>query len=182
VSLQNAAIKGDPRAKVAIIEYSDFQCPYCGRFARDTLPELEARYLRTGRALLAFRHLPIEQKHPHALNAGVSVECAGRRGKFWEMHDRLFQNQALLDPPNLRAHAQAIGLDASEFDKCLETELVDKVRLDGKAAQALSITGTPTFLIGPVEPDGRVKVLHRLSGTRPIAEFAAVLDGLLKIR
>ena len=119
VSLEGAAVKGRREARVAIIEYSDFQCPFCARFAIDTLPQIDKTYIATGKVLMAFRHLPLEAIHPFAVDAGASVECAGRQDRFWDMHDRLFQNPKQLDPNTLRGHAQALSLDIAAYDACL---------------------------------------------------------------
>ncbi|MGH7634592.1 MAG: DsbA family protein, partial [Gemmatimonadaceae bacterium] len=82
-SLDGAPILGDPAAKVVIIEYSDFQCPFCGKFARETLPGFEKKYVSTGKAKIVFRHVPLEQAHPFALGAAVAAECAEQQGRFW---------------------------------------------------------------------------------------------------
>jgi len=177
VSLEGAAIRGSRAAKVAIIEHSDFQCPYCGRFAREILPELEKGYVATGKVLLAFREFPLTI-HPFAEKAAEAAECAGRQGKFWEMHDRLFVKQQL-DPPSLEAHAKALHLSPGVFDTCLAGEAADKVRQDTEAGKALLVTGTPTFFVGTIQPDGRVKVLQRVSGALPLAQFGAALDRII---
>lgn len=179
VSLEGAAVKGSRDAQVAIIEYSDFQCPFCARFAVDTLPEIDKTYIATGKVLMAFRHLPLERIHPHAVDAGASAECAGRQNRFWEMHDRLFLNPARLDPATLRGHATALQLDVAAYDACLADGAADKVRADGAGAAAVGVSGTPGFLLGRVEPDGRVKVTQRMSGASPFAAFQAALDALL---
>jgi protein-disulfide isomerase len=179
--LTGVAIKGSPKAKVAIIEFSDFECSYCGRFARETLPEIDRRYISTGQVLLAFKHLPIERIHRNAVNAAVSAECAGLDGKFWEMHDRLFQHQSLLDPKSLYVHAQAIGLDAARFARCLDTDFAPKIRSEGSQARELKVSATPTFLIGVVENAG-VRVRHRLTGALPLQDFVEVLENLLRSR
>jgi protein-disulfide isomerase len=89
VSLDGAALKGSSSANIAIIEYSDFQCPYCAKFVRDTFPLLNRRYIETGKVLFAFRHLPLDNIHSLAHRAAENAECARQQGKFWEMHDAL---------------------------------------------------------------------------------------------
>jgi protein-disulfide isomerase len=127
---------------------------------------------------MAFRHLPLEQIHPFALGAAVSAECAGRQDRFWAMHDLLFAKQEI-DPAHLRAHATTAGLDLKAFDGCLGGQAADRVRQDIAGAQTLGITGTPTFLFGIVQADGRIKVTVRLSGALPADRFRATLDELL---
>jgi protein-disulfide isomerase len=177
-SIDGAAVRGSRAARVAVIEYSDFQCPYCRTFARNTLPELERKYVETGRVLLAFKHLPLGI-HPFAQKAAESAECAARQGKFWEMHDRLFEEQQL-DNLALLRHANAIGLDAAGFADCLNGEAKSKVQADGAAAAAANLSGTPAFLIGTVTPEGSVKVRRVLSGAQPIEEFSRTLDQVLR--
>lgn len=179
VSLDGAILRGDPKAKVAVIEYSEFQCPYCGKFAQETMPALAARYVDSGKVLWAFRHFPLEQIHPNALRAGMAGECAARQGKFWQIHDVLFRNQAKLDEANLDGYVKALGLKTEDFEACMKGPAESEVRADMRAAQALGVTGTPTFLLGRVELDGRVKVLNRFSGALPLERFAQALDPLL---
>ena len=179
VSLEGAAVKGRREARIALIEYSDFQCPFCARFAVDTLPEIDKTYIATGKVLMAFRHLPLEAIHPFAVGAGASAECAGQQGRFWDMHDRLFQNPRQLDPNTLRGHAQALSLNLGAYDACLAGGAAEKVRADGAGAAAVGVSGTPGFLLGTVESDGRVKVERRMSGASPFAVFQAAIDGLL---
>jgi hypothetical protein len=96
-SLEGAALKGDPKAPVVIIEYSDYQCPFCAKSERETLPELDQKYIGTGQVQLAFRHHPLSRLHPFATQAAEAAVCAGRLGKFWEMHAALFADPKQLD-------------------------------------------------------------------------------------
>jgi protein-disulfide isomerase len=178
ISLDGVTVKGDRRAKVAVIEYSDFQCPYCGKFATEVLPTLEEKYVRPGKLLVAFRHLPLPI-HAMAQKAAEAAECAGRQGRFWDMHDLLFQDPRQLAELNLRDRAATLGLNAEQFDTCLKGEASGKVRADAESGRRLAIGGTPAFLIGTVRPDGRVKVTERFSGARPVATFEAVIDNAL---
>jgi protein-disulfide isomerase len=181
VSLDGAWTAGSKSAKVVIIEYSDFQCPYCVKVARDGLPEIRKRYVDSGKVLLAFRHLPLEQMHPFALKAAETAECAGEEGKFWEMHDKLFAfaNPAQLNDASLRQASSELALGGQRFDSCLAGTKTKKVRDEAKAANSLAVLGTPTFFFGLMLPDGRVSVTQRLSGALPVAQFEQVLDGLL---
>src|SRR5215510_15815847 len=92
ISLNGATLQGDPKAKVALIVYSDFQCPFCARFGKDSLPGIQARYVKTGRVLVAFRQFPLNI-HAFARKAAEASLCAGKQGRFWEMHDQLFLHQ-----------------------------------------------------------------------------------------
>jgi protein-disulfide isomerase len=178
LSLHGAVLRGDQSAKVVLIGFSEFECPYCGQYAREVHPEIDRRYVQTGKVLMAFRHLPLNN-HRHAQKAAEAAECAGQQGRFWEMHDALFEHQEALDLTSLRVRAQKLGLNRKKFDSCLEGQMAEKVRADLSTARVLSISGTPTFLIGTREPDGRVKVAQRLRGAQRLGEFQKALDGLL---
>lgn len=179
VSIDGATVRGDKGAPLAIIAYSEFQCPYCARFAADTMPALEQDYLASGKAMLVFKHLPLESIHPHAFKAAESAECAGEQGRFWQMHDRLFANQRVLFDQNLRAWGAEIGLDRAQFDDCLAGRMTARVRTHMEEAREFGITGTPAFLIGRLAGQGRVEVTDRIAGTRPVADFQQILGRLL---
>jgi len=179
LSLAGAETRGNRAALVAIIEFSDFQCPACGRFARDTLPQLEKRYVDTGQVLLAFRHYPLAKIHKGAVRAAEAAECAGRQGKFWQMHDLLFQTQQQFDESGLIERGQKLSLDLSAFTGCLKGQAIHQINEDQKAADILRVKGTPTFLIGMLQPDGRVRVVRRTTGSQGIDELGSLLDELL---
>jgi protein-disulfide isomerase len=179
ISLAGAAVKGDSTAKLVIVEYSDFQCPYCASFVRQTLPMLEKTYISTGKASLAFRNLPIAEIHPQAVKAAETAECARRQGKFWEMHDRLFLDQAGLEDVALVRRGQSLGLDPAASNRCFSGDAAAKIRQEVAEAKELQIMSTPSFFIGLRQSDGRVQVLQRLNGNQPYSTFASALDGIL---
>jgi protein-disulfide isomerase len=180
ISLDGAEVTGKPDAKVALVVYSDFQCPYCGQFARNTLPTIQKQYVDTGKVLLAFRELPLDI-HPFARKAAEGALCAGRQGKFWLFHDALFADQQALDTPSLRGHAVRLGLDAKAFDECLGGQTAAVVAADRQNADSFGISGTPTWFVGTVVGPRRVKVAERFSGALPIAQFQGRLDELLRM-
>ena len=161
--------------------YSDFLCPYCARFARETLPELKRVYVVTGKALLAFRHRPIEKLHPLALQASIAAHCAGLQGMFWEMHDWLFETQETLSERGLLEGATSgTALEQSKYRLCLSSREADRaVRADMASAAALGVNATPVVFIGRVQPDGRVRVATVLEGAKPIREFIRSIDAAL---
>src|SRR4051794_7424651 len=108
ISIQGAPARGSADAKVVVIEYSDFQCPYCGKFARETFANVEQKYIAPGRVRYVFRNFPLDESHPKAFKAADAAECANQQGKFWEMHAQLFANQQALDPGDLASHARAV--------------------------------------------------------------------------
>jgi protein-disulfide isomerase len=179
VSLDGAQLQGSHAAKAVIIEYSDFQCPYCGQFARETLPDLRRSYVDTGKVLLAFRHFPLEEIHKFALGAAEAAECASRQGAFWKMHDLNFANQETLQEGLLSERAQSLGIDVGAFDRCLHGPALEIIRADLRTGESLDVTGTPTFFLGSLQPDGRVRVVARLVGAVLSTEFHTALDQIL---
>jgi protein-disulfide isomerase len=179
ISLAEAATKGASSATVALIEYSDFQCPFCGVFARTTLGEIEERYVKTGKVLFAFRNLPLETIHATAMVAAQAGKCADDQGKFWPMHDWMFANQKRLTYSTLAAEARDLRLDGAAFSSCLYSQGITRVRAEQAEARSLKIDGTPTFFIGRIAADGSVNVTARLTGAKSAAAISAALDALL---
>ena len=168
---------GSPR--LVLVEVADFQCPYCGKGAREVLPQVHEKYVRTGKVELVFVDLPLDI-HPHAFKAAEAAACAGDQKKFWEMHHHLFANQNDLAPERLPAHARQLGLDAAAFEKCLSGGRHGAaVRQDMKEVQALGITVTPAYLIGRRVSGGKVEILHSIGGLPPYDYLEKKLDELL---
>jgi len=138
-------VRGSRDAQVTLVEYGDFQCPYCAR-AHAALTELMQQHGE--RVALVYRHLPLTDLHPFAAPAALAAEAAGAQNKFWEMHDALFENQGMLDEDALPPIAASLGLDAQRFER----EQGDgthraRVEADARQAGALGARGTPTFFI-----------------------------------
>lgn len=172
-------VRGDAGARVAIVEFSDFECPFCGRHARDTYPRLVADYVATGEVQYVFRHYPLDI-HPLAFKAAEAVECAARQGMFWEMHDRLFEAGGALAEPDLSGYAASLGLREEEFETCFQSgATAERVREDRRQGEALGVSATPTFFFARVHDDGRLGLLVKLSGARPYSAFQSELDELL---
>jgi len=174
-----APFKGAADAKLTIIEFSGFQCPFCARHWAQTYAQLDKEYISAGTVKYVFRHFPLERIHPQAFKAGEAAECAAAQNRFWEMHDRLFANQQALFPNDLVKHAQAVGLDEATFTACLGGQMAGRLRQDMAMGTQAGVNSTPTFFIGQTLPDGKVKVRSRLSGPFPFAQFKNTLDGLL---
>jgi protein-disulfide isomerase len=147
-------------------------------FAHEVLPVLERDYISTGKVVLAFRHLPLKI-HQFALGAAVASECAGDQGKFWQMHDALFADQKALDLDSVAQRVKQENLDRPQFSSCLAAHAGDRVERDMAAAKALQVNGTPTFFIGQIDANGRVKVEKRFSGTLPVNEFTSMMDSFV---
>lgn len=174
---------GNANAKVAVVEYSDFECQFCATASHEVLPLIKAEYLATGRVLLAFRHFPLTSVHRSALLAAVAAECAAQQDRFWPLHDRLYQGGTGLDALSLREHVIAVGANVTRWDACMSAGDARKtVDVDAASARALGIQGTPTFLIGSVRPGGRVNVFKQISGVGTVAEWRSASDEALRLK
>jgi len=168
VSYDPDRLRGNPNAPVTIIEFSDFECPFC-KAAQPTLTQVLAKY--GGKVRLSYRDFPLNSIHPHAQSAAEAARCAGEQKKFWEYHDLIFADPAKLDPATLRGHARAIGLDEKQFDSCLSSgKFQPQIQNDIDAGMWSGVNGTPGFFINGV----------LLSGAQPAAVFEQLIDSELK--
>ncbi|MGH8522377.1 MAG: DsbA family protein [Gammaproteobacteria bacterium] len=178
----DAPLKGKKDAKLTLIEFSDYQCPFCRRHVETTLPQLEKDYIATGKLRYVFRDFPLESIHAQAVKAAEAAHCAGEQGKYWELHDKLFANQKTLAPENLVAYAKAIGLEAGRFNECLESgKYAGKIKRGIAEGQKLGITGTPTLLLGRSAGD-QVKEVKMMVGALPFALYKEEIEKLLAER
>jgi protein-disulfide isomerase len=178
--MTTAAVKGSANARVVLIEYSDFGCPFCGRHAQTAFLDIQREFVESGLVRYVFRHLPLEQLHPSAKKAAEAAECAHEQGKFWEMHDRLFANQKSFTVDKLIDHASAEQLDLARFRSCLVGgQMATTVSEHVAEARRLGITGTPSFLIGEIQPDGTVHIIRKLAGAEPFQVFRTALNNLV---
>lgn len=162
---------GDPAAPVTIVEFSDFECPFCKRFASDTEPKIIENYVKTGKVKFVYRDFPLSAIHASAQKAAEAAECADDHGRFWPYHDRIFENQQNLSEANLKTWAVELGVDANTFNQCLDSgKYKDEVAKDLADGQALGVSGTPTFFINGV----------RLVGALPYSQFEQVIEAALK--
>ncbi len=158
--------KGAEKAPVTIVEFSDFQCPYCSR-AETTVNEVMARY--KDKVRLVYRDFPLPF-HENAEKAAEAAHCAGDQGKYWEMHGRLFANQQALDVKALKGYARDLGLDQAKFDKCLDSGAKAKlVEANKKAGEEAGVSGTPAFFVNGM----------MISGAQPVENFSTLIDGEL---
>jgi len=179
VAIGDIPAKGRKDAPVTMIEFSDYQCPFCKRQAEQTDPGLLKAYVDTGKARFAFRDFPLVAIHPLASKAAEAARCAGDQGKYWEMHDRLFANQKELQPEKLPEHAKAIGLDDAKFRECLNSgRHAAAVKRDIDDGNKLGIRGTPTMIVGMSDGD-KVKNAVIIRGAQAVETFKAELDKLL---
>jgi protein-disulfide isomerase len=145
-------IQGPVDAPIALLEYGDYECPYCGA----TYPIIKAIQERLGdRLCFAFRNFPLVNSHPHAQHAAEAAEAAGTQGKFWGMHDLLFENQEALDDEDIAEHASTLGLDVRRLiDEVLAGVHTARVREDFRSGARGGVNGTPTLFINGVRYEG----------------------------
>jgi protein-disulfide isomerase len=143
--------QGSPDAAVTLVEYGDYECPYCGA-AYPIVKEVQARLGE--RLRFVFRNFPITTSHPHAQRAAEAAEAAAAQGRFWEMHDHLYEHQRHLEDADLHAYAEQLGLDVARFDNELATHAhADRVREDFMSGVRSGVNGTPTFYINGARHD-----------------------------
>ena len=148
---------------ITIVEFSDFQCPYCGR-AEPTIEQVLADY--EGKVKLVYRHFPLPA-HQYAQKAAEASECVADQEKFWEYHDILFDNQDALYPAKLKEYAARLGVDAKQFNACLDSgAMASRISADKSLGQSMAVSGTPTFFIGD----------EKLVGSQPYSAFKAVIE------
>jgi protein-disulfide isomerase len=181
LSVDGGAVKGEKNAKVTLIEFTDYQCPFCSRHFREVMPQIDTDYVKTGKVRYVLREFPLEQIHPNAFKAAEAANCSGEQAKYWEMHDRLFANQNALAAKELGEHAKAVGLDLTKFQQCVDSgKYTGKVRKDFSDAQRAGVTGTPTFFLGLTDPKvSEVKAVRRIVGAQSYAAFKEAIDSLL---
>ena len=148
----NDHVQGASKAPVTLVEYGDFECPFCG----EAYPVVKALQERLGDQMrLVFRNFPLSEMHPHAEHAAEAAEAAGAQGKYWEMHDLLYENQDALDDENLAQYATVLGLDVPRFIREMsEHSHTARVREDFRSGVRSGVNGTPTFFINGVRHDG----------------------------
>ncbi|MEE9264531.1 MAG: DsbA family protein, partial [Vicinamibacteria bacterium] len=176
VTLDESRALGSADAQIAIVEFSDYQCPYCQRFYSQTFPALKKNYIETGKVRFYFRDFPLERIHPQARSSAIAASCAARQGAYWDMHHGLFENQKRLGPELYQELAKEMGLDVAAFETCLEEPAEDK-KVDQELAygQSLSIKGTPHYFVGRIE-DGQLVDVKRVNGAQPFEAFSRVIE------
>jgi protein-disulfide isomerase len=181
VRLDNAPRLGDSGAKLGIVEFSDYQCPYCRRFYLQTFPQLQKSYIDAGKVALIIRDFPLDF-HPQAMGASLALHCVGKQDakKFWDVQGDLFAHQDRLGNPFYRELVKKYGLDQQKFDTCVGDAAQKKQIEDNlQYAQTLGVEGTPTFFIGRIEGNQLVDATP-LVGAQPYPVFVRIIDSLSK--
>lgn len=166
VSADDDPSKGSKNAPVTIVEFSDFQCPFCARFYTQILPLMEENYINTGKVKLVYRDFPLGF-HTNAQKSAEAAECADEQGRFWEYHNKIFENQNKLDTINLKQYAKDLGLDSKKFDSCLDSgKMASEVQKDFSDGSSYGVSGTPTFFINGIE----------VVGAQPYTVFQQIIE------
>lgn len=183
INLEHSPIKGQKDAPVTLIEYSDYECPFCARNYRDVLPLIQEEYIDTGKVRFVMRENPLPNLHRNAMTAAMAAQCAGDQDNYWGMHDLLFENTKQLSPDAIKSFAADLGLDTAEFNECLDSKKHEKtVQKDLASATKLGLRGTPAFVIGLTDandPD-KVDLSVSIRGAQAIERFRATIDDLLE--
>lgn len=166
---ETGQVKGNKDAKVTIVEFSDFECPFCSRYSTETFPQIDKTYIQTGKVRYVFHNFPLPM-HANAQKAAEAAECAGAQGKFWEAHDKLFANQENLTLADLKQYAASLGLKTADFNTCLDSgKFKDDVAADLSLGQSVGVSGTPAFFI-----NGKL-----ISGAMPFENFKQAIEAEL---
>jgi len=181
ITLGDAPSLGSSEAKVTVVEFSDFQCPFCASFFSNTLSQIKKEYVDTGKIIFVYKHFPLDF-HQNAKQAAVASECAKEEGKFWEYHNILLGNQTMWEnlggndtTETFVKYAESLGLDTDNFKSCLDSMKYERnVDMDLQEGSTMGVTGTPAFFVGT---EGKEYTL--MEGAQPFASFKQAIDGLL---
>lgn len=182
LDVAGAPALGPADAVVTLIEFSDYECPFCIRHFQQTMPEIRKQYIDTGKIRYVFRDFPIDQNHPQAIRAHEAAHCALEQQRFWDLHVRLFSSPGTHTPAALEDRAREAGLNEDQFRACIASgRTTPKVRATVNLVESLGATGTPWFFVGLRDPKtDHVKVLKSIGGAQPFSQFATALDAAAK--
>ncbi|MFQ5521834.1 MAG: DsbA family protein, partial [Candidatus Methylomirabilia bacterium] len=171
---------GRPDAPVTMVEFSDYQCPFCKRHVSTVYPAIKKDYIDTGKLKYVFRDFPIASLHPQAQKAHEAAHCAGEQNRYWAMHDALFENSKDFSLPALKRYAQGIGLDGERFNACVQSgKYAREIEKEIAAGTKVGVRGTPSFIIGPTG-SGATITGTIVRGAQPLARFKQVIESALK--
>ena len=177
VETKDSPSLGDPKAPITLVEFTDYQCPFCRRFYTNTLSKIRKQYVDTGKVRFVLRDLPLGF-HANARPAAKAAHCAREQGKYWEMHDALFEGGGKLNGKDFTRYAEKIGVDDFPFQQCMASDRHDKdIERDIADAGKASINGTPGFVLGKTtdnEVEGSL-----ISGAQSFTSFKRQIDRLL---
>ena len=182
VSVAGSPMLTKGSAKLTIVEFGDYQCSFCGRYARETFPRVVEEYIKPGKLRYVFRNFPLDEIHPLAEKAAEAALCADHQGKYWEAHELFFKNQESLQLDQIYKYSTALGLDQSQFKECLESGRdVSTIEHDVTDGQKLGVRGTPGFFFGFPDPKdpSRIDAVKYLNGAPSFRTIKAAIEELL---
>ncbi|GEM_PF-1112198 len=182
VDLAGVHRMGSAQATIGIVEFSDYQCPYCRGFHDQVFPRLKKEYVDTGIAQFIHKDLPLKSIHPQALPAALAAGCAGAQQRFWPMYEALYVNNGRLAPELYPQLGRELGLDDAKFTACLgDASRKQAIMRDVVEARGLGITGTPSFVIGKIQGDVLI-VVRMAKGAASFEDFAQEIEKLRKTK
>jgi protein-disulfide isomerase len=177
VSIDGSPSMGKSEVSLVLVEFSDYECPFCARFNAEVLKQVKREYIDSGRLRFVYKDFPLPF-HQNAMKASMAARCAGEEGRYWEMHDALLKNQQNLG--DVDGLVKRTGLNAATFNECMEgRKYEDAVQRDLSDGRALGINGTPTFILGRLDASGKVTG-DVIQGAMPYAVFKTKIEALLK--
>ena len=179
IDLKGAPEKGSKDTKVAVVEFTDFWCGFCARFAKDTLPQLNKEYVDTGKVRYYVKDFAA-QRGPKVSEAS---HCAAEQGKYWQLHDKLFQNYGKYSDSEIAQYVQQAGADPTIFQKCAESDRYAKIVRDSmEQGTAAGVDGTPTFMLGVIDPADptKLKTVRTVVGAQTLDQFRAAIDAVIE--
>lgn len=183
IDMTGANIRGANGAQIVLVEFSDYECPFCIRHYTQVSPLIEQTYIQPGKIRYSFRDFPIDELHPQAIRAHVASRCAAEQGPatFWNLHNRLFTKAGSHTPEAIQSAAQAAGAKMGPFSTCVTNDKYSPtIRQSTAFAISLGATGTPFFVVGRMEPgSNQLKPLKTIPGAFPFARFQEVIDEAL---
>jgi len=171
-------VLGNPDARIAIVEFTDYQCPYCLRYHQSAYSEIKKNYIDTGKVRYVVRDFPLDF-HAEAESAAIAANCADKQGKYWEMRDELFANQTSLGDTLYARLATQLDLDEGSFKSCIGQEDVAKlVQSDVSYGESIGVRGTPNFFVGRID-DVNLVDIKQITGAQPYRSFSSAIDSLM---
>jgi len=170
---------GSQDARIAIVEFSDYQCPYCKRFQTEVFPELNKEYIDSGKIAFVYKDLPLPF-HANSKSAAVAANCANEQNDYWGYQEALFDDQAALGRNHYLDLAKQHKLDTAKFSACLDDKKqIEEIDNDLAYGGSLGVDGTPSFFIGKIDQSDRIVAARLVVGAQPLPVFKQLIDGLL---
>ena len=182
LSIDGSPYLGRKDAPVTLIEFFDYECPFCMRHVQQTLPQIERDYIQSGKVKYVVRDFPIDSLHPNSFRKHEAAHCAGDQGKYWEMRARLLGTEKFERSDDFSEDASALGLNSSVFGGCLKAQAhAPAVRTDIEAGNKAGVFGSPTFFLGVTDPaKPSIQVVRVIRGAQSYQIFKDAIEGLLQ--